>query len=321
MPDNELIPVELTNETIESMIYEIRGQKVMLDFELAEIYGYDTKSFNRQIRNNIARFPDEFRFQLTRSELEELQRCKICTSGLWASGKGGRSYLPWAFTEQGIYMLMTVLRGDTAIKQSIALIKAFKRMKDYILENRPLMGTVDALQLSGTLSDHTRRIESLESKFDVIMDNFIDESAYKHFIILDGEKIEADVAYSEIYAKAKESIIVIDDYIDVKTLQLLRAARDGVSVTVISDNKAKNGITAEYVNDSGIDIRFIYSEGRFHDRYVILDYRTEHETFFHCGASSKDAGNRITAISRLCDGDGYRPVVDEALRGREYSVR
>ena len=121
MEEKEIIIPELNNETIESMIYVVRGEKVMLDFELARIYGYETRYFNRQIKNNIERFDDEFRFQLTKEELEEILKCKKFTSS-W----GGTRKLPYAFTEQGIYMLMTVLKGDLATKQSIALIDAYK---------------------------------------------------------------------------------------------------------------------------------------------------------------------------------------------------
>lgn len=120
----------INEETIQSKIYIVRGQKVMLDFELAEIYGYETKNFNRQVRNNKAKFEgDDFMFQLTKDEWQNL-RCKNFTSS-W----GGSRYLPLAFTEQGIYMLMTVLRGDLAVMQSRALIRTFKQMKDYIIEN------------------------------------------------------------------------------------------------------------------------------------------------------------------------------------------
>ena len=101
----------LNKQTIESMIYTIRGQKVMLDFELARIYGYSTKNFNRQVKNNSEKFPDRYRFQLTKNEVEHIQWCKNCTTEMWANGSGGRPYLPYAFTEQGIYMLMTVLKG------------------------------------------------------------------------------------------------------------------------------------------------------------------------------------------------------------------
>ena len=110
--------LELNNETIESMIYAIRGQKVMLDFELAKIYGYETKSFNRQVKNNIDRFGNDFRFQLSMNEWSEILRCKIFT----ANNPTKIRTQPYAFTEQGIYMLMNVLKGDLATKQSIALI-------------------------------------------------------------------------------------------------------------------------------------------------------------------------------------------------------
>ena len=102
----------LDKQTIESMIYTIRGQKVMLDFELARIYGYETKNFNRQVKNNIEKFPDEFMFQLTNEEIKDFVRCKNFTSRNWEkNNEGGRRYLPYAFTEQSIYMLMTALKG------------------------------------------------------------------------------------------------------------------------------------------------------------------------------------------------------------------
>ena len=232
MPDNELIPIELTNETVESLICEIRGQKVMLDYDLARIYGYETRYFNQQVKRIAEKFPDGFMFQVTYEETKSLLMSQFVTSS-W----GGTRKKPFAFTEQGIYMLMTILKGETATRQSIVLVKAFKQMKDYIIENSSRAYSGPCLEFRFSSID--RRFEVIEKRIDTVMDNFIDESAYRHFIILDGEKIEADVAYSEIYARAKQSIIVIDDYIDVKTLQLLRAARDGVSITVISDNRAK----------------------------------------------------------------------------------
>ena len=122
MDTKEIIIPELNNETIESMIYIIRGQKVMLDFELAKIYGYSTKAFNQQVKNNINKFPERYRFQITNEELKEIARSKNLTTHIWATNKGGRTSLPYAFTKQGIYMLMTVLKGDLATKQSPALI-------------------------------------------------------------------------------------------------------------------------------------------------------------------------------------------------------
>lgn len=130
-------------------IYTIRGEKIMLDFELAEIYGYETKNFNRQVKNNIEKFEGEdFMFQLTNEEIKELLRCKNFTLNR-GTGRGSNiKYNPYAFTEQGIYMLMTVLKGELAVKQSRALIRTFKQMKDYILENQGLIGQREFLQLS-----------------------------------------------------------------------------------------------------------------------------------------------------------------------------
>ena len=298
LDEKELLPIELTNETIESMIYEVRGQKVMLDFQIAKIYGYTTKAFNQQVKNNIDKFPERYRFQLSKCEVDWLVRSKIFTSEFWATGKGGRGYLPYAFTEQGIYMLMTVLKGDLATKQSIALIDAFKQMKDYIVENNGLTINTNPY-LESRFASIDKRFEVIEHKIDLVMDNFIDESTYKHFIILEGEKLEADLAYQNIYAKAKTSIIVIDDYIDIKTLQLLRSSAPGITITVISDNKARNGLNANFILDSGLSISFKKNSGKFHDRYIVLDYKTPNETFYHCGASSKDAGSKITAINKL----------------------
>ncbi|MFP1696476.1 ORF6N domain-containing protein, partial [Gardnerella leopoldii] len=130
--DAKSVPVKalIDAKTIKEKIYNIRNQKVMLDFELAEIYGYTTARFNEQVKNNIEKFDDDFMFRLTADEFKNLMS-KNSTSS-W----GGRRKLPYAFTEQGIYMLMTVLRGDLAVKQSRALVRTFKQMKDFIVENR-----------------------------------------------------------------------------------------------------------------------------------------------------------------------------------------
>ena len=129
---NELIPFEITKEKIKSMIYNIRDQKVMLDFELAQIYGYTTSRFNEQVKNNLKKF-DGFMFQLTKEELASLAISKKSTSQIWTIGNtGGRTKLPWAFNEKGIYMLMTVLRGELATRQTRALIILFTNMKNYL---------------------------------------------------------------------------------------------------------------------------------------------------------------------------------------------
>ena len=155
----------IDEENIKERIHIIRGQKVMLDFELAELYGYSTKNFNRQVKNNSVKFEGEdFMFQLTENEWENL-RCKNFTSS-W----GGTRYLPLAFTEQGIYMLITVLHGDLAVQQSRALIRTFKQMKDYIISNQNLIGEREYLQLSMQISDNIRVTRELRVDLDDIED-------------------------------------------------------------------------------------------------------------------------------------------------------
>lgn len=149
--DKDIIAQEINDEYLKGHIYYVRGTRVMVDTDLAKIYGYSTKDFNRQVKNNIEKFEQDFMFQLTDEECEIL-RCKNSTSS-W----GGRRYNPYVFTEQGIYMLMTVLKGELATKQSKALIRIFKQMKDYIVDNQPLLGQREYLQLSlQTTKKHAR---------------------------------------------------------------------------------------------------------------------------------------------------------------------
>ena len=309
MKENEIIVPELNEETIKSKIYEIRGQKVMLDFELAEIYGYSTKAFNQQVKNNIKKFPDRYRFQLVKEELPIISRSKILTMNKSSDMRGVNiKYLPYAFTEQGIYMLMTVLKGDLATKQSIALIDTFKRMKDFIMSNENLYISF----VNDRLEKQGKRLDIVEAKLDLVMENFIDPSTYKHFLILDGEKIEADVAYQQIYKMAKHSLYLIDDYVDAKTLQLLKIA-NVKDMILFTDNKSKSGITPQIIKDSGLDIT-IKQNGRVHDRYIIIDYNTKDEKIYHCGASSKDAGNKVTTIMKIEEPQSYHTFINEMFK-------
>ena len=152
----------LNHESLIKKIYIIRGQKVMLDFELAEIYGYETKAFNQQVKRNIEKFDEDFMFRLTDEEVSELSRSQNVTLNR-GSGRGSNiKYNPHVFTEQGIYMLMTVLKGELAVKQSKALIRTFKQMKDYIVENQGLIGKREFLQLSMQITSNV--VEMQESR-------------------------------------------------------------------------------------------------------------------------------------------------------------
>ena len=329
----------VNHESLAEKIYIIRGQKVMLDFELAEIYGYETKRFNEQVKNNIEKFDDDFRFQLTKEEWENL-RSKISTSKS-ETGSGGRRYLPYVFSEAGIYMLMTVLKGELAVKQSKALIRTFKQMKDYIVENQGLIGQREFLQLSMQITSNVvemqglrRDLMNVEDKVAGLVDNLgnvvhkselselildLSNPQLKYgFLLLNGEPIEANLAYKDIYSIAKKSIYIVDNYIGVKTLVLLKDIPSSVEITIFSDNVGKGLHTLEYQDFCKEypfrKVKFQKSGGEFHDRYIIIDWNTDKQRIYHCGASSKDAGQRITSIMEVVDQVVYADLINKLLK-------
>ena len=329
-PDFSLIDENL----LKSKIYTIRGVKVMLDADLAEIYGYTTKRFNEQVKTNIERFEGDFRFQLTKLEYTAILRSEKPTL---EQGKYSK-FLPYAFTEQGIYMLMTVLKGEQAIAQSKALIRLFKQMKDYIVaENQQLLGnagiaeiavqtaqntrdiaehSVGIKELSGEVHDMREDLGKMNLDLQKVMENFIDPTTYKHFLVFDGQKLEADVAFTKIYGMAKKFIIIIDNYVGVKTLDLLRGIANGVSVHIFSEQcggeRLSPNVIADFKNARpDVSLKIDRPNRKFHDRYVFLDYGTRSEKLFHCGASSKDGGNKITTIMQIECPEMYHPIVEE----------
>ncbi|MDB8665707.1 ORF6N domain-containing protein [Streptococcus anginosus] len=323
------------DRTLKEKIYFVRGQKVMLDSDLAEIYGYETKGFNRQVKRNIEKFEGEdFMFRLTDEEIDELSRCQ---NGTLNRGEGRGSnikYNPYAFTEQGIYMLMTVLRGELAVKQSRALIRTFKQMKDFIIENQDFIGSKELVQIAIQTNQNTNDIAEIKSQMATkedlkkVMENFIDPETYKHFLLMNGDKIEADVAHTKIYKSAKKSIYVIDNYIGLKTLELLRAARDKTQIIVFSDNvKNKDMLTKNILDDfrkdySNIDLKLKIAGKKYHDRYIAIDYGTENEAFYLCGASSKDAGNKVSSITKIEESskDMYHDMFSKMLNNKDLKI-
>lgn len=303
----------ITAEQMESLIYIIRGQKVMLDVDLARIYGYETKNFNRQVKNNIEKFPSDFMFRLSE---DEILRCKNFTSS-W----GGTRYLPYAFTEQGIYMLMTVLKGELATKQSLALIRLFKGMKDYI-SSSALISTDDFLKLSIQTNENTSAIARIEnemlkkSDLPMIIKAFSKEQVAE-YLFMNGEMCEANSTYQKIYSKAKKSIYIVDDYISLNTLLMFKHISSNIKVTIFSDNKQNHLRLTEYnqfeVEYPHLVIDFKQNNDIFHDRYIIIDYGTKSEKIYHCGASSKDAGKKITTMTESKDTKIYKSLIDSIL--------
>lgn len=304
--------IAIINESdLKSKIYVIRGVQVMLDMDLAEIYGYETKRFNEQVKNNIERFDDDFRFQLTDEELEEVSRSKFSTLNNESKGRGQNfKYNPYAFTEQGIYMLMTVLRGDLAVAQSKMLIRMFKAMKSYIQENSSLLPFEEIRLLKQSVLSLTERqnktdkdIQKIYESIDRINENFVQHKDLKEFVIYKGQKFEADVAYTDIYKLAKSSIYIIDDYVNIKTLNLLKQKKKNVDVIIFTENRC--GINGVLTSSEIADFNNQYPSLKIkpnpdcHDRFIIIDYKTQKEAVFHCGASSKDAGNKICTINKI----------------------
>ena len=310
----------LTKENIKNKIYIIRNQKVMIDSDLAKIYGYTTKTFNQQVKNNIEKFDKDFMFQLTDNEVEELSRSKFLTSMQTKGIKGGRTYNPYVFTEQGIYMLMTVLKGELAVKQSKTLIRLFKEMKDFILENNRYVEYKDFIKLSEQVNENTKDIRKTKEDVINIIKNLTDINP-KELLILNGQKVESNLAYQNIYEKAKSTIYIIDNYINLKTLVLLKNIKDNIEVTIFTDN-INNGLHKIEYNDfineyPNINITFKKTNNKIHDRYIILDYNKETETIYHCGTSSKDSGNRITTITKISENNIYHNIIDELLLNKK----
>lgn len=294
------------------LIHVIRGQQVMLDSDLAQLYGYEIKAFNQQVKRNIKRFPDDFKFQLTKEETLIISRSQNVTSIQTKGGKGGRSYQPYVFIEQGIYMLSAVLKGELAEKQSIYIIREFKKMRHYLTENKSLLSYTELLHINNRLDKH-------EVDINKIMNNFIDETKIKEITFLNGQKFEANEAYISIYRQAKHTIYVIDDFVDIDTLSLLKHKQEIVNVTIFTANKGVPKLQRLEVNNFNSEYPNLYVKRikSFHDRYIILDYGTKDEVMYHCGHSSKDTRNKVSTIHKMLDIEVIHPIIDKLLENED----
>lgn len=316
----------ITTDDIRSKVYILRGQQVMLDQDLAEIYGYQVKNLNQQVKRNLTRFPEDFMFQLTKEEVE-LVKSQFVTSrniNYFEGQEGGRRKLPYAFTEQGIYMLATVLRGELAEQQSIFIMRTFREMRHYISQNQQFVTRNEMELLTakvGTITERQdrmeKRVEFIQKDVTILADNFITDKDKKDFVIYKGQKLEADIAYIGIYQQAKKSIYVVDDYMNAKSLQHLSQKADGVEVVLFTENgKGGRGfLTNSLVTDFQNEYPTIRIKPNpdCHDRLIILDYGEKTELVYHCGASSKDAGKKLCAINQITETAIIHPVIDRLL--------
>ena len=312
-----------TVENIENLVYRVRGKQVMLDTDLAKIYGYEVKYLNRQVKRNIERFPEDFMFQITKKEVEEL-RCQNVTANINSMSRS----LPYVFSEQGIYMLAAVLKGELAIQQSIVIMRAFKNLRHYVIENRQLASKEDLQKIALSVGEYQKKtdkaIQDIEKRIGDLSDNFISDEELKSLVVYKGQKFEADLAYIEIYKKAKKSIFVIDDYVNIKTLHLLSHKKKGVRVVLFTENGyGRPGfLTSSEVTDFGNEYPTlqIKPNQECHDRFIVLDYGTKDEKVFHCGASSKDAGKKVCAINSLEDTSLIHPVIDKLMKKPDKKI-
>lgn len=221
-------------------------------------------------------------------------------------------------------MLMTVLKGELAVQQSKALIRTSKEMKEFIIDNKSLIGNRELLQLSMQTTKNTEDIAEIKrnmatrAELSKVIQDFTDPQTRREYLILNGESFDANIAYSKIYASAQKSVFVIDNYIGVKTLELLKNVLQNVAVTIFSDNAGRRLSKSDYDDFANqfpqVNISFIKTCGIFHDRYIVIDYDTPAEKIYHCGASSKDAGNKVTSITQISECNVYHQIINALLQ-------
>ena len=292
--DKNIVVVQ--NRDIQNMIYNIRDKQVMIDSDLATLYQVETKYLNRQRSRNADRFPDDFCFQLTKEEYEFL-RCQNVTSKK-ESGSGGRRYMPYVFTEQGIAMLSAVLKNDVATNVSVNIMRAFVEMRKIFLSNKEMFARLDRVELKQLETD-----QKLEEVFNYIATN----TEVKQNIFFDGQIYDAFSFIVGLVGKVKKEIVLIDNYVDINTLNIWCKKNKGVDIIIATAGKGKlstkdiNKFNAQYPKLS------IKTTTDFHDRFLIID-KAE---VYHIGASIKDAGKKSFGITKIEDKDLIQSLINK----------
>ena len=285
---NEIIEKEPIK--VENMIYEIRGKQVMLDRDLAKLYecANGTKTINLAVKRHIKRFPERFMFQLTEKELNEL-RFQLETINNMSRT------MPYAFTEQGVAMLATILRTKVAEEVSIRIMDAFVEMRKYINNNLIEQTYINKL----VIKDH-ERINLLEETFSKL-----EEKTKRNSIFFEGQIYDAYSLLIDILNTSRNEIIIIDNYAGKELLDILKDINK--NITIISKNisdELEKKYLSQYQN-----INFIHSDS-FHDRFIIID----DQILYHCGSSFKDLGKKCFAISKIEDKNILNNLVKEIYK-------
>ena len=281
---------------IESLIHVIRGQQVMLDSDLARLYGVETRVLNQAVKRNIERFPEDFMFQLTNDESQNLIS-QFVTSSLRSqnvmSSWGGNRKLPYAFTENGVAMLSSVLRSKTAIEVNIRIMRAFTSMRSFLMNNAHVFRRLEAVEhhqllLQKHLSEHDKKIEEVLTR----LDNKDSEPIEGFFF--EGQIFDAYTLISDLIRKATTRIILIDNYVDDRILKVLTKRKEGVAATIYTDprhSQINNDLRRHNAQYPPIEVRNCTN---VHDRFLIID-----NTVYFIGGSIKDLGKKIVAFSQM----------------------
>lgn len=296
----QLVDEELSETTIKKLIYVIRGQQVMLDSDLAMLYQVETKNLNKAMKRNINRFPEEFCFQLTKEEYDNL-KFQFGTSSCQkeANGYGGRRKLPFVYSEQGIAMLSAVLRSEIAVKVSVRIMKTFVEMRRYLAHETFLLEKVNKLESVQIEGDIKRQQfeEKTERRFEQIFTYISEHEEVSQKIFFEGQIYDAFSLLTKLVSKAEKKIVLIDNYVDVGTLNILAKKKSDVDVTIYTLKKTK--LSQEDVNsfNQQYPTLEVFHTKRFHDRFMIVDDLYA----YHIGASIKDAGKKCFGINTIED--------------------
>ena len=275
------------NIKIENMIYEIRGKQVMLDSDLADLYGCKngTKEINQAVKNNIEKFPERYCFRITEKEYSSL-KSKILTS------KGGSRKGHTVFTEQGVYMLATILKGKLATSITIAIMDAFVAMKSII--NTSL---IEQKYINSLVLEHDNEIKILQESFDKL-----NTKENNNHIFYEGQIYDAYSLLIDILSKAKKEIIIIDNYAGKKLFDIIKDINIKVKIyTENIDNISKEKYEKQYNNLEIINTNI------FHDRFIIID----NKLLYHSGASFKDLGKKCFAITKMEDNNILKELLNK----------
>ena len=294
--ENEISILE--ENSIRSKIHVIRGQQVMLDRDLAELYGVETKVLNQAVKRNNDRFPENFMFQLNDKEFENW-RSQFVTSN---SDKMGLRRPPYVFTEQGVAMLSAVLKSDIAVKVSIRIMNAFVSMRHILQNNAEIFAELKTMRQHQVDTDvHLKQTDKKIDELFSLMDKYNVKETQG--IFFQGQIFDAYAKFESFLAAAKKEIILIDNYVDLSIFQRLAKKKKGVNVTIYTDPKTK--LTSQDVQtfNAQYPTLFLNFTTKTHDRFLIIDTTT----IYHIGASLKDLGKKCFCFDVL--DSGFIPMI------------